>query len=203
MKSSSIVKSFLFSSLMLPSLAFAASDNQDTPFRFRGDEQQAVQDNPVARMHNQITSQFDEMFRNFFNNGGFTAAGQGGSENDMFLPFSDEPFKSSTFPKTDVVKSKDKIEISVELPGVNKEKIDLQIAPGFLTVSYKEDVKKEEKNKNYMMAERKVGSIRRVIPLPYGADIENAEAKYENGVVYITVPTMDDEKFKPRKIEIN
>ncbi len=191
----------LISVSMIPAISFAVPNDQDIPFKFEGDEDEAVQDNPIAVINNNVTSKVDEMFRNFFNNGGLAGASQQ-IGNNKFLPFSNNPFESANIPKTDIVKRNDKIEVSVELPGIEKDKIDLHIAPGFLTVSYKEEVKKESKDKDYMMSERRVGAVRRVIPLPYGADIEKAKAKYKNGVVYISVPTMDDAKFKPHKIEI-
>ncbi len=179
-----------------------ASNNRDVPFSFRGDENNQDNSNPVVQMHRQITSSFDEMFRNFFNNGGFTSAENGENKllsADKLLPFSEN---FGGFPKTDIVKSKDKIDISIELPGVDKDKIELDIAPSFLTVSYNEQQEKEQKDKNYYLSERRSGSIRRVIPLPYGAKIEDAEAKYKNGIVYVTIPTEDEEKFKPRRLKI-
>ncbi|MDX1950027.1 MAG: Hsp20/alpha crystallin family protein [Rickettsiales bacterium] len=199
---------FLFAlALLFASNPSFSSNNRDVPFTFRGEENNAENNNPVQQMHRHITSTFDEMFRNFFNNGGFTSAENGVNPlgavqigNDKFLPFSENAF--GTFPKTDVVKSKDKIDISIELPGVDKDKISLEIAPSFLTISYNDDVQKEQKDKNYYIAERRVGSVRRVIPLPYGAKIDEAEASYKNGVIYVSVPTEDESKFKPRKLKI-
>ncbi|MGF1485307.1 MAG: Hsp20/alpha crystallin family protein [Opitutales bacterium] len=82
--------------------------------------------------------------------------------------------------------------LSVDLPGVTKENVDLNIKNGVLAIEAKRIYKGENSEARTVFA--------RTVKLPEGADTENASAKLENGVLELTFPK--EESRKPRKLAI-
>jgi HSP20 family protein len=72
--------------------------------------------------------------------------------------------------------------IDVDLPGVNKDEIKVDIHKGILTVSGERKTKAEVKEEDYYKVETSFGKFSRSFTLPDNADIENVEASGENGV---------------------
>lgn len=111
------------------------------------------------------------------------------------------PFRRSlagdTF-KVDVKEDDKNYYIDAELPGVNKEDINLAFDDGRLQISVKREEELEDKGKNYIHRERQLCSMQRNIFLAEAAD-EGITAKLENGILSIVVPKAE----KPDKsIEI-
>ena len=93
--------------------------------------------------------------------------------------------------------------IEVDLPGVKKEDINIQVEDGTLTVSGERKVKKEIKEENYYKIESSFGSFSRSFSLPEETDIENVHAETQDGVLEIVVPKLESAKVdKIKKIEI-
>jgi HSP20 family protein len=141
--------------------------------------------------------------------------GRGLPSRDPFLDFRremdrlfDESFRGfaeptrGTFmlsPKVDVTQKDDGWEITVELPGVAKDDIDLRLEGDMLTISgEKRDERKDEKNR---FVERSYGSFTRSFQLPFTPDVSNVEADCENGVLTIKLPK-GAEQERSRKIAI-
>lgn len=93
--------------------------------------------------------------------------------------------------------------IEVELPGVKKEDISIQIEDGTLVVSGERKEKEEIKKENYYKIESSFGSFSRSFTLPEEADIENIHAESQDGVLEIVVPKLKSAKVdKVKKVEI-
>ena len=90
--------------------------------------------------------------------------------------------------------------LEVDLPGVKKEDIDISVNDGILTISGERKFEKKEEKENYTRIESFFGRFERSFKLPPDADLDNIEAKYEDGVLKIFIP----KKQKPegKKIEI-
>jgi len=116
------------------------------------------------------------------------------------------PFRIShpLAPKIDVVESKDAIEITAELPGMDEKDIDLSIAGDALIIQgeKKSERDEEDKDKNWHVVERSYGSFSRAIPLPFDADPAKVEAKFDKGVLHIHLPKPAEAAQKQQKIEI-
>ncbi|GGD45076.1 hypothetical protein GCM10012288_19270 [Malaciobacter pacificus] len=84
--------------------------------------------------------------------------------------------------------------IDVDLPGVNKEDIKVDYNKGVLTISGERKTKEEVKEEDYYKVETYFGKFSRSFNLPENADIENIEAKSDNGVLEVIVPKLKDEK---------
>lgn len=92
--------------------------------------------------------------------------------------------------------------IEAELPGVNKEDIKVDIRDDMLTISVENKVETNEERENYIRRERRYGTYSRSFYLD-NVKHEDIKAKYNNGVLTITLPKVDEGKGKNRKIEIN
>ena len=84
--------------------------------------------------------------------------------------------------------------IEVDLPGVKKEDIKVDIKENTLTVSGERKFKEEVKEEDYYKIETSIGKFSRTFTLPEDADIENIDAKSENGVLEIVIPKVKKEE---------
>jgi HSP20 family protein len=108
--------------------------------------------------------------------------------------------KVGFLPTADLVETENQFEVTVDLPGLKPEEVNVELKNGELWISGKREEKKEEKGKTYHRIERRHGEFRRVLPLPSTIDEEQIEAKFEHGVLRITVPKT--EQAKPKHIEV-
>ena len=93
--------------------------------------------------------------------------------------------------------------IEVDLPGMKKEDINVQIEDSTLIISGERKVKEEIKEENYYKIESNFGSFSRSFTLPEEADIENIHAESEDGVLEVIVPKLESAKVdKVKKIDI-
>lgn len=102
----------------------------------------------------------------------------------------------------EALETKNSYNINIELPGIKKEDVSISISNGrTLVVSgKKEDSKTKEKTRIYF-SEFCSGSFHREFKLPETVDIENIEAKSENGILSIKIPKK--EKSEPKEVKIN
>src|SRR5205807_7438803 len=107
-------------------------------------------------------------------------------------------------PKIDVAESKDAIEVTAELPGVDENDLDVTLVNGMLTVRGEKRTERDEqdKDKNWHVVERSYGSFSRAIPLPFDPDPAKVEAKFDKGVLRIKLPKPAEVAKKQQKIEI-
>lgn len=95
-------------------------------------------------------------------------------------------------PSIDIVDSPDEIVLFVDLPGYKEENIKIQADGQNLTVSAeRRDVEDEDATK---LAQERPQKLQRTVRLPSRADVNEADATYENGVCKITLPKMEEEK---------
>ena len=78
--------------------------------------------------------------------------------------------------------------VSAELPGLTEKDVQIDINDGFVSIQGERKVEHEEDQGGVHRTERSYGMFYRAIPLPEGADTANARAKFENGVLQITIP---------------
>jgi HSP20 family protein len=109
----------------------------------------------------------------------------------------------STFsPRVDVVESENAYEVHVAVPGMNKEDFKVEINDNFLTVSGERKFINEKKDKNYHTVETQYGSFSRSFTLPENADGAKINAKYNNGILELTIPK-DEKKVLKQTIKVN
>lgn len=91
--------------------------------------------------------------------------------------------------------------VDVDLPGVKKEDIKVDINKNILTISGERKTKDEIKQEDYYKVETYFGKFSRSFTLPENADVENIEAKIDNGVLEVMIPKLKDDITK-KSIEI-
>ncbi len=105
-------------------------------------------------------------------------------------------------PAVDIYETPDSVVIEVEAPGMKKDEIKITIEDGVLRISGEKKIEREEKDKNYFVIERSYGTFERAFRLPDYVDPEKIKAKYENGILTITLPKKEEKKAKVIDVEI-
>ncbi len=118
------------------------------------------------------------------------------------LPKDVVDFSGVWVPAMDIVDEKDKIRVKVDLPGVDKDSVDVSLEDGILTVRGERKEEKETKDKFFYRKECFYGSFERSINLPQEVDVEKAEASYKDGVLEIVLPKKEEGKRKQVKINL-
>ena len=126
---------------------------------------------------------------------------------DFGTDFFSEDFGGMGFSTAmDVREDKDKIVIKCDLPGMEKEKIEVTVKGRLLTIKgTRETIKEEQKDDGsgkVILKERSAGEFARAITLPPNADTSKITTKYENGVLEIVVPKTAQEEPEEKKIII-
>ncbi|HHV46741.1 MAG TPA: Hsp20/alpha crystallin family protein [Tissierellia bacterium] len=109
---------------------------------------------------------------------------------------------SSYYPmKVDIKERDDRYLLEAELPGVNKEDINIEIKNDIMTISVERKEVFQEERENYIKRERRYGSFRRSFPVD-DVDQDKIEARFENGVLYMELPKKKDFGGKSNRIQI-
>jgi HSP20 family protein len=110
--------------------------------------------------------------------------------------------KTSAFsPATEVVETEKYYGISMDVPGLSKEDIDIEVKENYLSVTgERKTVTRSEKDQVHR-TEKKYGKFSRMFSLPQNVNFEGIEASFENGVLEIILPK--EEKTQSKKISIS
>jgi HSP20 family protein len=103
-------------------------------------------------------------------------------------------------PEADVVETEDHIQVTVELPGMKPEEINIDLENNVLTIAGEKHEEREEKNNTWHLSERRYGSFSRSFVLPRDVEQDKISAHFENGILRVRIPK--SEKARRRKIEV-
>jgi HSP20 family protein len=103
-------------------------------------------------------------------------------------------------PAVDIRETDEALVLSAELPGMTKEDVQITLENQVLTLSGERKFEKEAKGENYHRIERSYGAFNRSFTLPTHVKTDKVDASFENGVLSVTLPKM--EESKPRRISI-
>jgi len=115
-------------------------------------------------------------------------------ENDLFN-WSNQNFSSTntTLPSVNIKEGKENFEVEVAAPGLNKEDFKIELNRELLTISSEKKVENETKEEDcYTCREFSYQSFSRSFTLPNIADGEKIMAKYENGILKVTIPKKEE-----------
>lgn len=108
---------------------------------------------------------------------------------------------SGFVPELNVYETDKEFEVSAALPGMSKDDIEISFNSGVLTISGERKMQQEENGKRYHRIESRFGKFSRSLPLPGDmVDQEKISAKYENGVLNITIPKVKEKAAKKIKV---
>ena len=105
-------------------------------------------------------------------------------------------------PKSDALSNARAYEISIELPGVKLEDVDLTIVDNSLSVRGEKRLEQSEEGVGHFFSEREYGAFRRTFRLPPDSDTAKIDASFVDGVVKITIPRMVERDSPERKIAV-
>jgi HSP20 family protein len=103
-------------------------------------------------------------------------------------------------PAMDVYETDDQVVVTVELPGLSAEDVDVSVEDSTLTVSGSRESSSEVEEERYHRIERRHGAFSRSVTLPPQVDTSKVDARFEDGVLTVDVPKI--ERAKPKKIQI-
>jgi HSP20 family protein len=106
------------------------------------------------------------------------------------------------FPQVDVFEKDGRLVTKIDLPGIKKEDVKVEVTDGHLAISGERKSETEEKKEGVYRCERQYGSFHRVVPLPEGAKLEDVKATFADGVLEVSVPMPAKAQAKPRTVEI-
>ncbi|HCL4436627.1 Hsp20/alpha crystallin family protein [Clostridium botulinum] len=131
-------------------------------------------------------------------------------KDEFFSPFLDTLFNDEFFSlmtnlqgnfKVDLKETDENYLIEADLPGVKKEDIAVEFVNNYLTITAEIDSSIENKKENFVRQERHYGEFNRSFYID-NVDENNIDASFEDGVLKITLPKLDNENFKGKKIDI-
>jgi len=120
--------------------------------------------------------------------------------------FGKSPFEKAVaeewLPPMDISETEDSILIRAELPGLEVSDIDVSIQGDRLTIKGEKKREEEKKGEHFHCTERFCGSFQRSLRLPTTVRTDKVEAKFEKGILAITLPKTEEGKTKEIKIAV-
>jgi HSP20 family protein len=116
----------------------------------------------------------------------------------MLTPWS----RTEVMPRVDETEDEKAFHIQVELPGMDKEDVDITLSSGMLMIRGEKKREDEEKGKDFYRKERSFGAFRRTLPIPAEVNEKAIEASFKKGVLYIELPKSEEARKKVTHIDV-
>lgn len=114
---------------------------------------------------------------------------------------SETPLVGNWVPPVDIVEDQNQVRIAAELPGVKPENVRISVENNILTIAGEKSFERRESDETRAHRyERTYGTFERSFTVPSAVDAERIEARYEHGMLYVTLPKA--ERAKPRQITV-
>jgi HSP20 family protein len=105
-------------------------------------------------------------------------------------------------PAIDVFEKDGWLVTKIDLPGMKKEDVKVEVTDGYLTIAGERKTEVEEKKEAFYRCEREYGTFYRAVPLPEGIKLEDVKATFNEGVLEVCVPMPAKPKAEARRVEI-
>jgi HSP20 family protein len=138
--------------------------------------------NPFVLLHREMNRLFDEVAR-----GGPAAQAPTAGE--------------ALIPQINASETDKELRVTAELPGVSENDIDVTVDDDLLTIRAEKKVERKDEKENYHFVERSYGVFQRSLRLPFSVEPEHVQARFENGVLTVTLPKPQGEQHS-RKITV-
>jgi HSP20 family protein len=122
-------------------------------------------------------------------------------EEPFFNDFGIVPFSWSGGIRADVKDAGNEFLVEADMPGISKDKINLDVHDGVLTISANEESEQKEEKNDYICRERRWGHVSRSFSLD-NVNEKEIKAEYKDGVLFVHLPKAEEEKKSSRKIDI-
>ena len=121
--------------------------------------------------------------------------------NRMFHPAARTVGEDGGFlPPLDLIEEGDTLWVSVDLPGVRKEDVNVSLQDQYLTIKGTRQPEAAKKEATFYHRERVTGPFLRTVELPFAVNAAKIDAQFRDGVLQVTLPKADE--AKPRQIEV-
>ncbi|MDI3257751.1 MAG: Hsp20/alpha crystallin family protein [Kyrpidia sp.] len=117
------------------------------------------------------------------------------------LPASFPAFFDRSF-AVDVKDKGDRLEVEAELPGLDRDQIEVEVTDSGVAIAVKVEEDTEDKHARYYRRERSYGRTERFIAFPVEVDIDQGKAAYKDGILRLTFPKKRKEREQGKKLEI-
>ena len=105
-------------------------------------------------------------------------------------------------PQVDVFEKDNRLITRIDLPGLKKEDVKVEVTDGYLAISGERKKEEDEKGDQFYRCEREYGSFQRAVPLPEGVKLEDVKATFADGVLEVSVPLPAKPEAAVRKVAI-
>ncbi len=105
-------------------------------------------------------------------------------------------------PRMDISEDDKEIKVVAEMPGARPDNVDVSIDDDVLTIRGEREQERETSRKNYHLIERSVGMFQRSLRLPSPVDASQVQARFDNGVLTVTIPKTGA-KERSRRVPIS
>jgi len=110
------------------------------------------------------------------------------------------PFEGRT-PHVDIVERDNEVFVKAELPGVEKDDLELTVTDNTVTIKGSTRAEEKQEKESYRRCEISQGSFSRTLALPCDVNTDKANARFKNGVLKLTLPKVKKSKHKSIKVE--
>jgi HSP20 family protein len=142
----------------------------------------------------ELWTDFDRLFDQFRRN--FT---------DLFLyPMGRiTPYTETRAPPMDVIDHGNRYEMQVEMPGIPKEDIDIEVTPYGVEISAEQEISEEEKGKNWLRQERGKRGFYRCVDFPEELKTEEVDAELKEGILTLSLPKTEPAPgYEGKKVKV-
>jgi HSP20 family protein len=108
-----------------------------------------------------------------------------------------------TTPAVDLYEEKDDIVVKAELPGMEKDNIEVNLSDKRLTIKGEKKQEEEVKKEGYYRSERSYGSFVRTLELPREVQTDKVKAAFKNGILEIRLPKTEEAKKKETRVKVD
>jgi HSP20 family protein len=105
-------------------------------------------------------------------------------------------------PQVETTRRGDRFVVRADLPGINRDDVHVEVDNDVLTISGERRSEQRDEREGFFRSERSYGSFYRAIPLPEGVNADQCEAKFNDGVLEISLPAPTQPERKTREIPI-
>ena len=141
----------------------------------------------TLRPFEEIQREMDRLFNDAFKEIGF------GKDTDM----------SMLAPDVDIYEKDDKLFAEIEIPGIDKKDIDINVEDHVLSIKGEKKSEKEDKGRNYHVVERRYGKFQRAFRIPEYIKAEEIKAKFDNGILTVEMPKKEEAKKSSIKVKVD
>jgi HSP20 family protein len=171
------------------------------PWRWGGLRRWDDEDRPFESFLREMDSlhkDMDRLFEDFWRGSGRHSVMSTPMSSMMAAPWA----QGEVTPRIDETEDEKGFHIQVELPGMDKDDVDITMANGLLTIRGEKKRDEEEKGKDFFRRERSFGAFRRSLPIPADVDESKIDASFKKGVLYIELPKTEEARKKITHIDI-